>query len=58
MILAFADRYSEAADILRSVIGEADIARNLAYYRQLKQIPSSGDRAAAIGGAGAPAITR
>ena len=58
MILAFADREAEAADVLRSVDSEAEVARNLAYYSQLKRIPASGDRAAAIGGAGAPAITQ
>ena len=58
MILAFADRDAEAADVLRSVDGEAEVARNLAYYDQLRRIPGSGDRAAAIGGAGAVAITQ
>lgn len=58
MILAFAGQDAEAARVLRSVTDEADVARNLAYYRQLEQIPFSGDRAAAIGGAGSPAISQ
>ncbi|NBC33828.1 MAG: tetratricopeptide repeat protein [Alphaproteobacteria bacterium] len=56
MILTFADREGEAADVLRTVEEEGDIPRQLAYFERLKRIPASGDRAAAIGGAGAPAI--
>lgn len=56
MILTFGDRQAEAANILRTIEEEADVRRHLAYYEELKRIPTSGQRAAAIGGAGAPAI--
>jgi Flp pilus assembly protein TadD len=56
MILSLAGRTGDAERVALRVLPEEEAQQRLQYWAQLRQIPDSAARAAAIGGAGAPAI--
>ena len=56
LVLGLAGQFDQAADVLRVDLSESDIQSYLDFYATVRSIPDSGSRAAAIGGAGAPAV--
>lgn len=49
LVLGLANRMTEAAEVARSDLDEAGVGRAIAYYEMLRNLPSSADRAVAIG---------
>ncbi len=52
LVLALAGRTADAEDVARLDFDEQAVQRNMQYFASLRAIPDSGQRAAAIGGAG------
>ena len=56
LVLALAGRMDESAEIIASDMPTDGVNATMQYFAVLRNIPSSADRAVAIGGAGSPAI--
>jgi Flp pilus assembly protein TadD len=56
MILALAGRTDDAERVARQDLAEEQVQQHLHYWAELRAIPDSAERAAAIGGAGAAPI--
>ena len=56
LVLALAGRTDAAADVMAADMPVEDAINAVQYFEVVRSIPSSADRAVAIGGAGSPAI--